>query len=156
MAKQLARIRNEARVGHLLLGYITPRVSLASANLLEGGHGMARVPITVMGFHCERCSHEWIPRRPDSDPRVCPSCKSPYWDTPRKSGSATTYNEFRLRIKKVLERNTEGLSWTEVRTASRLPQVLPNNAWVRRLEDDIGLRRTRERGAMIWRLNPQT
>ena len=23
---------------------------------------MGRVPITIMGFHCERCGHEWIPR----------------------------------------------------------------------------------------------
>ena len=23
---------------------------------------MARVPITVMGFRCDRCAHEWIPR----------------------------------------------------------------------------------------------
>ena len=45
---------------------------------------MAKVPITVMGFRCERCGHEWVPRDFDSEPRVCPKCKSPYWDTPRQ------------------------------------------------------------------------
>jgi len=33
---------------------------------------------------CTRCGHEWRPRDMDSPPRVCPSCKSPYWDRPRK------------------------------------------------------------------------
>ena len=26
---------------------------------------MARVPITVMGYRCERCAHEWIPKDPE-------------------------------------------------------------------------------------------
>jgi len=33
-------------------------------------------------FKCLRCDHEWIPRR-EEHPRVCPKCKSPYWDRPR-------------------------------------------------------------------------
>lgn len=32
---------------------------------------------------CSRCSHEWYPRTAVK-PRVCPKCKSPYWDRPRK------------------------------------------------------------------------
>ena len=47
---------------------------------------MARVPITVMGWRCERCSHEWIPKDYDTEPAVCPKCKSPYWERPRKNG----------------------------------------------------------------------
>ena len=34
---------------------------------------------------CTRCGHTWIPRRPEP-PKVCPKCKSPYWDRPRKLG----------------------------------------------------------------------
>ena len=41
--------------------------------------------ITVLGYRCERCLHEWVPRRSSTDePRTCPKCKSPYWDRPRK------------------------------------------------------------------------
>lgn len=42
---------------------------------------MARV--TLAGFRCERCNHEWRPRDKAKDPTVCPKCKSPYWNTPR-------------------------------------------------------------------------
>jgi hypothetical protein len=42
---------------------------------------MAQVPITVMGFRCERCAHEWVARGGEGkQPRVCPKCKSAYWD----------------------------------------------------------------------------
>jgi len=30
---------------------------------------------------CERCSHTWYPIRPQL-PKVCPKCKSPYWNKP--------------------------------------------------------------------------
>src|SRR5690349_16479984 len=47
---------------------------------------MARVILRIEGYRCERCGHEWLPRRKDAKPpRVCPLCKSPYWDVPRKS-----------------------------------------------------------------------
>jgi predicted Zn-ribbon and HTH transcriptional regulator len=38
--------------------------------------------IIIKGFQCERCGHKWVPRE-DESPRVCPKCKSPYWDRPR-------------------------------------------------------------------------
>ena len=41
--------------------------------------------IKVQGYRCERCLHEWVPRRSSTtEPRTCPKCKSPYWDTPRR------------------------------------------------------------------------
>lgn len=39
--------------------------------------------IKLNGFYCERCNHKWVPRN-GKRPIVCPKCKSPYWDTPRK------------------------------------------------------------------------
>lgn len=45
---------------------------------------MGKIKITIEGFKCERCGHEWIPRDKEH-PRVCPKCKSPYWDIPRKT-----------------------------------------------------------------------
>jgi hypothetical protein len=32
---------------------------------------------------CLRCPHEWYPRTP-KEPVICPKCKSPYWNVPRK------------------------------------------------------------------------
>jgi hypothetical protein len=45
---------------------------------------VAKVKLEVWGYRCERCGHEWIPRDKDV-PRICPKCKSPYWDRPRKA-----------------------------------------------------------------------
>lgn len=38
---------------------------------------------TVTQMFCHRCSHQWINRREDK-PRVCPKCKSPWWDKKRQ------------------------------------------------------------------------
>ena len=32
----------------------------------------------------ERCEHEWIPRKKKETPVICPECKSPYWNKPKK------------------------------------------------------------------------
>jgi len=47
----------------------------------------------VNAFRCLRCGHEWIPRVELSQlegelkdkPRICPRCKSAYWDLEKKS-----------------------------------------------------------------------
>lgn len=33
---------------------------------------------------CQRCGHEWVPRKKVSEVRLCAKCKSPYWDIPKK------------------------------------------------------------------------
>ena len=110
---------------------------------------MARVPITVMGFRCERCTHEWIPRDFENEPAVCPKCKSPYWNRPRKA--MTTYEEFRDKIQETLKVAGKPITWTEIRTSAGLPQKFPNNQWVRQLESDIKLERKRdEHGIILW------
>src|SRR5208283_570154 len=88
---------------------------------------MARVPITVMGFRCDRCGHEWIPRSIDDEPRVCPNpkCHSPYWNRPGKRGRMS-YDDFKAKISDVLRRAGKPLTWTEVRTTANLPQAFPN------------------------------
>lgn len=40
--------------------------------------------VTLEGFQCERCKHIWLPRTKDEIPTICPKCKSPYWNKPRK------------------------------------------------------------------------
>ena len=43
------------------------------------------VSIAMMGHRCLRCGHEWVPFKSSVEqPRVCPRCKSPYWNKARK------------------------------------------------------------------------
>ena len=37
----------------------------------------SRIKITVDGRKCLRCNHEWIPKKRS---RICPKCKSAYFD----------------------------------------------------------------------------
>lgn len=39
--------------------------------------------VMLKGYRCERCAHTWIPRK-KAKPVICPRCKSPYWDRPRR------------------------------------------------------------------------
>ena len=112
---------------------------------------MARIPITIMGFQCERCNHEWIPNG-DREPLTCPKCHSPYWNRPRKATSMLTYEEFRDKIRETLLK-PGSLTWTEIRTTAKLPQAFPNNKWVHRMEADIGLKRVKDsHGIIKWSL----
>lgn len=44
-----------------------------------------KITFEVEGYECSRCGHRWIPRtKTDTEPTICPRCKSPYWDKPRK------------------------------------------------------------------------
>ena len=40
--------------------------------------------IKIKGYKCERCEHEWTPRKESLIPIDCPKCKSPYWNKPKK------------------------------------------------------------------------
>ncbi|MBW2991169.1 hypothetical protein KY348_05705 [Candidatus Woesearchaeota archaeon] len=41
--------------------------------------------VSLMGYGCLRCGHEWLPRNKNNEPKVCPKCKNPYWDRPKKN-----------------------------------------------------------------------
>ena len=41
--------------------------------------------VRIWGYRCTRCGHEWLPREKGREPRVCPKCKSPYWDRPKQA-----------------------------------------------------------------------
>jgi hypothetical protein len=115
---------------------------------------MARVPITIMGFRCERCHHEWIPRGGvEEEPRVCPACDSQLWNEPEKK-ARMSYDDFKSKIASTLQQAPGPLTWTEIRTKASLPQLFPNNQWVHRMEKDIGLIRKRESdGTIHWQLS---
>jgi predicted nucleic acid-binding Zn-ribbon protein len=111
---------------------------------------LARVPITVLGYRCGRCGHEWVPRDVEKPPKGCPKCRSPHWDVPENQ-EPTTYERFRDAIKKTIVLAGKPLTWTEIRTRAGLPQLYPNNKWVSRLETDIGLLRARDQqGIILW------
>jgi hypothetical protein len=82
-----------------------------------------------------------------------------YLSPPVKAGSRIitkkmAYEEFRDKIKGVLQYKDEGMTWTQIRTSLKLDQVVPNNKWVRRLEKDIGLMRVKSTdGVILWRIN---
>jgi predicted Zn-ribbon and HTH transcriptional regulator len=44
--------------------------------------------IVLRGFICERCGHRWVSRENDK-PKVCPGCKSAYWNNPIKQKFST-------------------------------------------------------------------
>ena len=62
------------------------------------------------------------------------------------------YEDFRDEIKKVLESEPDGLSWTEIKKRLQLSQRAPYHKWVRRMEKDIGLIRHKKSGKTVWRL----
>jgi antitoxin component of MazEF toxin-antitoxin module len=74
--------------------------------------------------------------------------------TKRVVATKMTYEEFRDKIKGVLQYNDKGMTWTQIRTRLKLDQVVPNNKWVRRMEKDIGLMRVKGTdGVIVWRVN---
>jgi predicted Zn-ribbon and HTH transcriptional regulator len=42
--------------------------------------------VMISGFECSRCTHQWVPRNKGEKPTVCPKCKNPYWDKPKRKG----------------------------------------------------------------------
>jgi len=67
--------------------------------------------------------------------RISPSSK----DSSKNNKSEMLYDEFKTSIQNILERHPSGLTWTQIRDKLNLPQKYPNNQWVRRLKEDIGL-----------------
>src|ERR1039458_9135002 len=88
---------------------------------MRSGGAMARIPITIMGYRCERCDHEWIPNG-EREPTVCPKCKSAYWNRPKKATPMLTYEVFRDKVRETLQTSAP-LTWTEIRTMAKLPQA---------------------------------
>lgn len=48
-------------------------------------------PVTISKLICERCGHEWVPRV--LTVKTCPSCRSPYWDTPKQTKEPQSQGE---------------------------------------------------------------
>lgn len=64
------------------------------------------------------------------------------------------YEKFKEPIERVLRQAKKPLSWTEIKEKAGFEQKVPNNKWVRRMEDDIGLIREKAKeGKTVWRLS---
>ena len=50
--------------------------------LLMGLNWGLELMINLPELECNRCNHKWNPRTP-KEPKVCPKCKSPYWNKER-------------------------------------------------------------------------
>lgn len=46
--------------------------------------GTAGRKVAMTEVSCHRCEHKWITRKERQLPRICPKCKSAYWDVPRR------------------------------------------------------------------------
>lgn len=89
----------------------------------------------VWEYNCLRCGHAWFPRSPvaadaaipgEAIPRVCPKCKSPYWNRPKRSA------EIREAEARLCERDPE----LRLRYTGYPDPVGP---WVVTLGDDVPL-----------------
>jgi Zn finger protein HypA/HybF involved in hydrogenase expression len=43
--------------------------------------------LIIEKLKCLRCNHEWVPRQ--EDVRICPKCKSAYWNKEKKKNVDT-------------------------------------------------------------------
>ena len=65
------------------------------------------------------------------------------------------YDDFRDSIRAELRRCPTGLTWSELRRRLDLPYERPCPTWVKKLEKEIGLRRSRgSTPAFVWKLPP--
>jgi hypothetical protein len=63
------------------------------------------------------------------------------------------YETFKSLIESELQKNPEGMIWSELREKLSLPYKTPCPTWVRQLEEDTELIRTKGKGrALIWKI----
>jgi len=41
--------------------------------------------IKIIKLECKRCGHIWVPKKEEI--RICPRCKSPYWDRKKQNAN---------------------------------------------------------------------
>ena len=46
-----------------------------------------KIRFEVEGYECTRCKHRWQSRL-TVPPRVCPSCKNPWWSVPKTQSAS--------------------------------------------------------------------
>lgn len=61
-----------------------------------------------------------------------------------------SYEVFKSKIINLLKEHSTGMTWTKIAQVLDLPQTVPNNKWVRRLETETGLCREKDDGDTFW------
>lgn len=61
-----------------------------------------------------------------------------------------TYEEFKSKVIQLLNTNQTGLTWTSIKDTLQLPQAVPNNQWVMRLETEAGMARKKDGSDTFW------
>lgn len=49
--------------------------------------------VLITGNKCFRCGHGWVQKEQTQRAKVCPKCKNPYWDTPKKDKGGDVEDE---------------------------------------------------------------
>ena len=62
------------------------------------------------------------------------------------------YAEFREKVEKALQREKDGLTWTQLKKKGEIEQNRMCYTWARQLENDIGLTRERRGRNVYWKL----
>jgi len=63
------------------------------------------------------------------------------------------YERFKSQIRRILREATQPMKWTEIKEAGGFRQKVPNNKWVKWMEEDIGLIREKTKeGKTAWKL----
>lgn len=61
-----------------------------------------------------------------------------------------SYDVFKSKIIDLLKEHSTGMTWGTIAQVLDLPQIVPNNKWVRRLESETGLRREKDGSDTFW------
>jgi len=60
------------------------------------------------------------------------------------------YEVFKSKIVNLLKEHSTVMTWGKIAQVLDLPQTVPNNKWVRRLESETGLRREKDGSDTFW------
>lgn len=63
-----------------------------------------------------------------------------------------SYEQFKKKIIDLLAQNQTGLTWTSIKERLELPQAVPNNQWVMKLENECGMARRKDGPETFWYL----
>ena len=133
---------------------LTPRklARLAIDSVCKTERGQKRDGISYLinsGDHSEiRASV----RKPQEKRSLMPKAKAKT-EAERVAVPPSDYDRFKATIQRILRQAKRPLTWGEIKEVGDLPQKVPNNKWVKWMEEDIGPvgEKTKE-GKIFWKL----
>jgi len=96
---------------------------------------------------------QWLKEKIQGDSLIIKPLNKNEFEKMNKLKEKMSFEIFSNTVKSVLIKHPEGLGWSQIREKTELIQKVPNNKWVRKLENEIGLIRFRDKkGNVIWKL----